>query len=550
VPVADGSVVMTDWNYADVWETVADVQPTLPAVTQGSRTVSWEEFDHGADGVAQFLLDLCVAKQDKVALYLYNCPEYLQSTFATVKVGLVPVNTNYRYGDDELSYLWDNADAVAVIFHGTFSERIEGILERVPRVKGWLWVDDGTGPCPEWATPYDDAAKSAIGRVRAPWGRSGDDLYLLYTGGTTGMPKGVMWRQDDLFARLIDSAVRHYPVDGGLEAVRAAVEASPGGGTILPACPLMHGTGNFPSNTMLAEGGRVCLLESRRYDPVELLDTIQREKVNGLVFVGDPFARPLLGALEEHPGAWDLSSLMMIISSGAMWSEPVKEGLLAQHPGMLLVDAFSSSEALGMGVSVSASGAAAKTASFTLGPDVKVLTDDGRQVEPGSEEIGVLALGGRNPLGYYKDEEKSDRTFKEIDGVRYSIPGDFAQVDTDGTIHLLGRGSVCINSGGEKIFPEEVEEALKTHDAVRDAVVVGIPHPRFGEQIVAVVEPVDGADGPAQADLIAHVKERLASYKAPRRVRVVSTIGRAPNGKVDYARHRNESIEEIGAVAD
>ncbi len=391
---------MTNWNYAEVWETVADLQPTLPAVTQGTRTLSWEDFDRGADGVAQFLLDLDVVKQDKVALYLYNCPEYLQSAFATMKAGLVPVNTNYRYGDDELSYLWDNADAVAVVFHGIFAQRIEGILDRVPRVKGWLWVDDGSGPCPDWASPYDDAVKSAIGRVQAPWGRSGDDLYMLYTGGTTGMPKGVMWRQDDLFARLIDSAVRHYPVDGGLEAVRAAVEASPGGVTLLPACPLMHGTGNFPSNTVLAEGGRVCLLESRHYDPVELLDTIAREKVNGLVLVGDPFARPLLAALEEHPGKWDLSSLLMIISSGAMWSEPVKEGLLAHHPGMLLVDAFSSSEALGMGVSVSASGAAAKTASFTLGPDVKVLTDDGRQVEPGSEEVGVLALGGRNPLGY------------------------------------------------------------------------------------------------------------------------------------------------------
>jgi acyl-CoA synthetase (AMP-forming)/AMP-acid ligase II len=546
---------MTNWNYADVWEAVADLQPTLPAVTQGARTFSWQEFDSGADGVAQFLLDLDVAQQDKVAMYLYNCPEYLQSTFATMKVGLVPVNTNYRYGDDELSYLWDNADAVAVVFHGTFSERIEGILERVPRVKGWLWVDDDTGPCPEWASPYDEAAKSAIGRVRAPWGRSGDDLYMLYTGGTTGMPKGVMWRQDDLFARLIDSAVRHYPVDGGLEAVRAAIEASPGGVTLLPACPLMHGTGNFPSNTVLAEGGRVCLLESRRYDPVELLDTIEREKVNGLVFVGDPFARPLLAALDEHPGKWDLSSLLMIISSGAMWSEPVKEGLLRHHPGMLLVDAFSSSEALGMGVSVSASGAAAKTASFTLGPDVKVLTDDGRQVEPGSEEIGVLALGGRNPLGYYKDEEKSERTFKEIDGVRYSIPGDYAQVDADGTIHLLGRGSVCINSGGEKIFPEEVEEALKTHHAVRDAVVVGIPHPTYGEQIVAVVEPADGATGTSEAsgiseaELIAHVKGRLAHYKAPRRVRVVATIGRAPNGKVDYKRHRAESMDEMGPVS-
>jgi len=540
---------LSNWNYADVWETVADVQPESIAVTQGDRNIAWREFDRGADGIAQFLLDLGTVKQDKVAIYLYNSPEYLQTTFAAVKVGLVPVNTNYRYGDDELSYLWENADAVAVVFHGAFAQRIEGILDRVPGVRGWLWVDDGSGPCPDWATPYEDAAKSAVGRVCAPWGRSGDDLYMLYTGGTTGMPKGVMWRQDDLFARLIDSAVRHYPVEGGLEAVRAAVEASPGGVTIMPACPLMHGTGNFPSNTVLAEGGRVCLLESRKYDPVEMLDTIAREQVNALVFVGDPFARPLLAALDEHPGNWDLSSLMMIISSGAMWSEPVKEGLLVHHAGMLLVDAFSSSEALGMGVSVSASGAAAKTASFTLGPDVKVLTEDGRPVEPGSGEVGVLALGGRNPLGYYKDEEKSDRTFKVIDGVRYSVPGDFAQVDADGTIHLLGRGSASINSGGEKIFPEEVEEALKTHDAVQDAVVVGIPHPTYGEQIVSVVELRGGVPAPTEVELITHVKENLASYKAPRRVRFVASIGRAPNGKVDYKRHRGESIDELGVAA-
>jgi acyl-CoA synthetase (AMP-forming)/AMP-acid ligase II len=536
---------MTNWNYGDVWEVVADVQPDAIAVTQGTRNVTWREFDQGADGIARFLLDLGVVQQDKVAIYLYNSPEYLQSNFAAVKVGLVPVNTNYRYGDDELSYLWENADAVAVIFHGAFTDRIEGILARVPRVKGWLWVDDGTGPCPDWATPYEDAAKSATGRTAAPWGRSGDDLFMLYTGGTTGMPKGVMWRQDDLFARLGASGVRNYNMEGGLEGVRQALTANPSGVTLMPACPLMHGTGSFTANTTLAEGGRVCLLESRKYDPVELLDTVQREKVNGLVIVGDPFSRPLLAALDAQPGHWDLSSLVMVISSGAMWSESIKQELLAHHPGMLLVDAFSSSEALGMGVSVSGAGNAAATASFTIGPDVKVLTEDGRQVEAGSEEMGVLALGGRNPLGYYKDEEKSDRTFKVIDGVRYSIPGDFAQVGADGTIHLLGRGSVCINSGGEKIFPEEVEEALKTHDAVGDAVVVGIPHPTYGEQIVAVVEPVAGAAVPAEGELITHVKERLAGYKAPRRVRVVPTIGRAPNGKVDYRRHRAESIEEL-----
>jgi fatty-acyl-CoA synthase len=314
----------------------------------------------------------------------------------------------------------------------------------------------------------------------------------------------------------------------------------------------MHGTGGFSSNLTLSEGGRIVLLEKRRYDPIELLQTVEREKVNALVIVGDPFSRPLLNALDSQPaGHWDLSSLVMVTSSGAMWSESIKQELLAHHPNMLLVDAFSSSEALGMGMSVSGRGTEVETAMFTLGPDVKVLTEDGEEVTPGSEEIGILALGGRNPLGYYKDPEKSDRTFRTIDGVRYSIPGDFAQVRADGSIHLLGRGSMCINSGGEKVFPEEVEEALKTHDGVRDAVVVGIPHATYGEQIVAVIE-VDDANGvtpPSETELIDHVKGRLATYKAPRRVRHIDDIGRAANGKVDYKRHRNETIADLEAAA-
>jgi acyl-CoA synthetase (AMP-forming)/AMP-acid ligase II len=558
---------MTNWNYADVWETVADVRPDSIAVTQGDHHLSWRDFDRGADGVAQFLLDQNVVQQDKIAVYLYNCPEYLQACFAAIKIGLVPVNTNYRYGDDELTYLWSNADAVAVVFHGTFVDRVERIRDRVPDVRAWLWVDDGSGPCPDWATPYETAAKSATGRVAAPWGRSGDDLLMIYTGGTTGMPKGVMWRQDDLFARLINGGSRQYPLEGGIEAVRHSLMADDRATALLPACPLMHGTGWFTTNLCLAEGGRVVLLASRRYDPVELLDTVVREKVNALVIVGDPFSRPLVDALNDRPGHWDLSSLALMVSSGAMWSEPIKEELLRHHPGVFLVDAFSSSEAIGMGTSVSGAGNAAATAKFTLGPEVKVLKDDGTEVTPGSDEIGVLALGGRNPLGYYKDEEKSNRTFKTINGVRYSVPGDFAQVDTDGTIHLLGRGSVCINSGGEKIFPEEVEEVLKTHPGVRDAVVVGIPHPIFGEEIVGVIElagdgtsaggaggtsETGGAGGavpPTDAEIIAYVKQRLAGYKAPRRVRVVATIGRAPNGKVDYRRHRAESIEDFEATA-
>jgi fatty-acyl-CoA synthase len=537
---------VTEWNFADVWETVADVLPDAVAVVQGERRLRWGQFDRQADGVATWLLDLGVTRQDKVALYMYNSVEYLEGIFAATKLGLVPVNTNYRYADDELTYLWGNADAVAVVFHGCFTERVERIRPRVPGIRGWLWVDDGSGPCPEFATPYDEVAASATARVASDWGRSGDDLFMLYTGGTTGMPKGVMWRQDDLFARLNAAGFRRYSESDGLGGITRQLADNGPGMSLLPACPLMHGTGWFTSNECLSEGGQVVLLESRRFDSLELLDAVEREKANALVIVGDPFGRPILSALEEHPGRWDLSSLMGIISSGAMWSEEIKQGLLAQHPGMLLVDAFSSSEALGMGSSVSSAGSTAKTAEFVLGPEVTVISPEGSLIQPGSDDVGVLALGGRNPLGYYKDEKKSATTFKVIDGVRYSIPGDFAQVRADGSIHLLGRGSVCINTAGEKVFPEEVEEALKTHPTVSDAVVVGVPHPKYGEQIVAAVEPAPGADFDEQV-LIVHVKGRLASYKAPRRVRVIESIGRSPNGKVDYARHKREATEWISA---
>jgi fatty-acyl-CoA synthase len=543
---------VSNWNYADVWEAVADSQPDSPAITQGSRHISWAEFDHRSDGIARWLQSLSVSRQDKVALYLYNSPEYLEGCFGAMKIGLVPVNTNYRYVEDELTYLWDNADAVAVIFHGTFAERIERIRGRVPGVRGWLWVDDGSGPCPEWATPYEDAAKSADGRVGAEWGRSGDDLLMLYTGGTTGMPKGVMWRQDDLFARTNAPSLRRYDEAAAIDGVRQVVSSGGPGMSLMPACPLMHGTGCFMALECLAEAGRVVLLAGRHLDAEELLDTIAREKVNGLVMVGDPFGRPILAALDAEPGRWDLSSLVAIISSGAMWSEEIKQGLLRHHPNMLLMDVFSSSEAIGMGSSLSSGASAAHTAEFVLGPEVKVFTPDDREVAPGSEEVGVLALGGRNPLGYYKDETKTASTFKVIGGVRYSIPGDFATVRPDGTIHLLGRGSVCINTAGEKVFPEEVEEALKKHPTVHDAVVVGIPHPVYGEEVVAVVEPATGAGAAADPDpdeLIAHVKEHLAHYKAPRRIRVVETIGRAPNGKVDYGRHKQETADWDAATA-
>jgi acyl-CoA synthetase (AMP-forming)/AMP-acid ligase II len=305
----------------------------------------------------------------------------------------------------------------------------------------------------------------------------------------------------------------------------------------------MHGTGGFTAMAAMTVGGCVVTLTERKFDPVELLDTVDRDNVNTVAIVGDAFAKPILRALDEHPGRWRLSTLLAFVSSGVMWSEETKRGLLHHHPGLMLIDAFSSSEALGMGTSVSSGNAAEHTARFTLSPDVRVLDpESGKDVAPGSGEVGVLALGGRNPLGYYKDSEKSSSTFKEIDGVRYSIPGDFATVDGDGAILLLGRGSVVINTGGEKVFPEEVEEVLKRHPAVSDAVAVGIPDERFGEAVAAVVELRPGQQA-TEAELVDHVRAHLAAFKAPRRVRFVETIGRSPAGKVDYARLRAETTE-------
>ena len=266
-----------------------------------------------------------------------------------------------------------------------------------------------------------------------------------------------------------------------------------------------------------------------------MFDTIEREGVNQIAIVGDAFGKPMVGALDDNPDRWNLASLFLVASSGVMFSEPVKQALLEQLPSLLIVDAFSSSEALGMGQSISSAASAAGTAQFTLGENTIVITDDGRRVEPGSGEIGRVAVGGYQPVGYYKDEAKTAATFIEFEGRRYSCPGDYAMVEADGSLTLLGRGSVVINTGGEKVFPEEVEEVLKTHPGVRDAVAVGVPDDKFGEAVAAVVEP--SGDAPASADeVIAHVRAKLAAYKAPKHVFTIDTIGRAPNGKVDYKR--------------
>ena len=541
---------MSGWNFAELWEGVADRVGDADALVQGDRRISWSQMDQRANGLARHLLDGGAAHQDKVALYLYNCPEYMEAGFAAYKAGLVPVNTNYRYLDDELAYLWDNADAVAVVFHSSFTERVEAVRARVPKVRRWLWVDDGHGPCPPWATPYEEVAAPTPQRAAGPWGRSGDDILMIYTGGTTGMPKGVMWRQDDLVSALCSTgnALLGRPPEevGGVEGALASLEGP--GAPGLPACPLMHGTGWFTANIMLSQGGSVVCLTDHHFDVTELLDTIERERIGALTIVGDAFARPIVAALDARPGHWDLSSLALISSSGVMWSEGAKRGLLRHNPGMLLIDSFSSSEALAMGQSISAAGAEERTAHFSLGAGAIVLGDDGEPVEAGSGQRGRVAVPGHVPVGYYKDPEKSAATFITHDGVRYSMPGDYATVEADGSITLLGRGSVCINTGGEKVFPEEVEEALKVHDQVADAVVVGVPDEKFGQAITAVVEP--SGDGVDEEALIAHVKEHLAHYKAPRRVVTIDTIGRAPNAKVDYRRMTAYARDALGIAED
>jgi acyl-CoA synthetase (AMP-forming)/AMP-acid ligase II len=529
------------WNLADLWETVAEHLPTALAQRQGDRTHSWTDFNRRANGIASVLLATDgVAEQDKVAQYLYNGPEYLESIFAAFKAGLAVVNTNYRYAADELVYLWDNADATSVVFHGAFSDRCEEVRDRVPGVQMWLWVDDGSGPCPDWAMPYEAAALAGTDdNVSGPWGRSGDHLILLYTGGTTGMPKGVMWRQDDIFGVLDAANKRRLPPEQNLSA--AAERLTRPGPRNMPAAPLMHGTGLFNaiSNTMI--GGSVTSMDDRHFSPEGFLDTVERYEINSTSIVGDAFAKPILRALDAEPDRWDISSLRVIVSSGVIWSKETKDGLLRHNDRLIMVDSLGSSEAIGMATNTTTAGSSGKTAKFELSPDSRVVTEDGRDVVPGSGEMGQVALRGRTPIGYYKDEVKSAETFVTIDGHRYSIPGDFATIEADGTVTLLGRGSQCINTGGEKVYPEEVEEVLKLHTSVGDAAVVGVPDERWGEAITALVEPNEGCQID-EAELIGHVKSKIAAYKAPKRILAVDAIGRAANGKLDYKRLKSDAV--------
>ncbi len=547
--MSEATAAVTNWNFADLFEAVGAAVPDRPCQIQGERVISWGEFEQRSAALAADFVDAGMGHGAKIAVYLYNSPEYMETMAAAFKVAMAPVNTNYRYGPDEIMYLFDNADAEAVVFHACFSDLLENVRDRLTKVKRWYVVADETGNGPAWASAYEDVVSSGA-TPKISWSRGGDDLLLLYTGGTTGMPKGVMWRQDDLFNVLGagGNAVFGVPAASGVSEVIERVKAAPAGAMMLTAAPLMHGTGQFSALNAMAAGGCIVTLVNRKFDVAELFGTIEARKVTNLIIVGQAFAGPMLDQLEEDPGRFDTSTLALVVSSGVMWSQENKAGLLQHIPQVLLFDSFGSSEAVGMGGSVSAAGAAEQTAKFALGANCAVFTDDGRRVEPGSGEQGMVAVGGFIPLGYYKDETKTAATFRTFEGRRWSVPGDFAEVNSDGSLKLLGRGSVCINTGGEKVFPEEVEEALKTHPGVRDAVAVGLPDPRFGETICAVVEPQEGKDTPTLAELSDHVKQHLAAYKAPRSLVIVDSINRAPNGKVDYKRLKGVAIDTVGAT--
>jgi fatty-acyl-CoA synthase len=539
-------------HFATLWEAMSDALPDKPALIHGETRRSWRDYDERAARIATVLSEAGIGHDSKVALYLQNRPEYLEGQYGTFKLRGCPINANYRYTAEELVYLLDNADCEAVIFQGSYADRIMAVRERLPKLKLLIQVRDGDTPLVEGALDYEAAIAGAAPMARIA--RSENDNYMLYTGGTTGMPKGVIYAVGEFVRRItqIGASFRGLNAAENVEeAVAMAMKLDQSGASpvALSACPLMHGTGMWvgaivPHNL----GGTAVTLTSSHFDAHELWRTAEKVRATDIVIVGDAFAKPMLAALEEAEAQgrrYDLSSVKLIVSSGVMWTTQVKEGLL-RYGDMTLVDAIGASEGA-MGVSVMSRDKKAETARFERFPTTKLFTDDGREVQPGSGEIGKIANGGLVPLGYYKDPKKSAETFKVIDGVRYSFPGDYAMLDADGNLILLGRGSVCINTGGEKVYPEEVEEAIKSHPAVYDCVAVGVPDERFGERVTAVVSfrPDQRA---SSEELIAHARERIAGYKTPRAIVVVPEVRRAPNGKADYKWARETAREAAGVA--
>jgi 3-oxocholest-4-en-26-oate---CoA ligase len=532
---------MQAWNYGDILDAIdATVAPDRIALIHGDQVIRWRDFSRRTNNLARALVENGARPGDKIAFYMRNCPQYSEGIAAAFKARLTHVNVNYRYVDQELIYLLDNADAAVVVYGTEFAPRVAAIRAQLPKVRQWIEVAESSTGAND---SIDYEALAGVGDGR-PLGiqRTGDDMLFLYTGGTTGMPKGVMWRHDDLWKGTgaggnprigvppspdLDSYIR-----------RLATETPP---VNLPLPPMMHGTGLLSAVGAMTHAGTCVTLANRSFDPDEALSAIERHRVTAATIVGDAFARPMVEALDRSPGKYGISSLRFVTSSGVMWTKEVKAGLLRHNPELTLIDGFASSEALGLGSSVMTATQTIEVASFTLGPTCKVFTEDYREVAPGSGEAGMVGVCGALPMGYYKDEAKTAKTFPVIDGVRYSIPGDWVRVEADGKLTLLGRGSNCINTAGEKVYPEEVEEALKAHATVADALVVGIPDPKWGQAITAVVQLHRGHALDERA-IIDFVRDRIAAYKVPKRILAKPDLERAPNGKADY-KHIREYAE-------
>ena len=524
-------------DFASVWETISDIIPDNDALICGEEVVSWKEYDLRSSKIATALSEAGLSSNSKAGLYLNNSNEYLICQNAIFKVGGCPINVNYRYVEEELIYLLENSDSEAVFYHACYGERIKRISNSLPNIKVWIEISDGTKSQFNDCLHYENliAEMNPMDRIY----RDPETIYMLYTGGTTGMPKGVMYKQGEFLIYLFRTLkAMGYDVPEDLNNLTERIKEQDKDKNFIKSlvgCPLMHGTGMWLGAFLpLNLGGTVITTPNLGFDANQLWSQVEDKSVTNIVIVGDAFAKPMLNALDiakKTGNPFNIESVRTIISSGVMWSEEVKNGLL-EHHDMQLMDTMGSTEG-GMGSSVSTRDNPPKTAKFSINPGVIILADDGETLEPGSDKVGLIGTSGLVPEGYYKDEKKSAQTFKEIDGVRYSFPGDYAKYEQDGTITLLGRGSNCINSAGEKIYPEEVEEAIKRNDEVFDCLVVGLPDEKFGQKVIAVVSLVKDADI-SETKLLEATREFIAGYKLPKGIIFKDLVQRAPNGKADY----------------
>ncbi|HLZ83552.1 MAG TPA: AMP-binding protein [Caulobacteraceae bacterium] len=528
------------WHVASIWETVADTVPDAPAVADGEVRRSWRDYEDRAARIAGALAAAGHGPGCKVAVYAHNSNAFLEAYFGAFKLRGVPVNVNYRYTESELTYLLGNADAEALVFDARFAAKVEAIRPRLPLLRTLIEIEDGSGLHLDGAWRLEEAIATHDPYPRQVYAE--DDLFILYTGGTTGMPKGVMSLMGDRARVGVAQAfnAQGLPPPSTRDELVASIRRLHAEGRApvsLVACPLMHGTGlTGGAHRPHLAGACAVTLRAEHFDAHALWRVVEREKVTQIAIVGDTFARPMLAALEAAAAQrrpYDLASLKAIVSAGVMFSREVKEGLLT-FADITIHDAMAATEGAMATSIVSRAAPPVDTANFARNPLTRVFDDNDREILPGSEAIGMVAAGGPGPMGYYKDPEKTARTFRVIGGQRYAFPGDYAKVAADGSLILLGRGSNCINTGGEKVFPEEVEEALKAHPDVEDCLVVGVPDERFGQRITAVLSLADGR-ALDEAGLLAFVRTRLAGYKTPRRLIVVDHVQRAPSGKADYA---------------